>query len=159
VTQDTDAKNVPARIRPQGIADLREEMNRLWETVMSGPWRGFPSLARTQPMPAMDVFEKDGHLHIRAELPGMSEKDITVEMTGDAITISGEKKEEREVKEDNYYRSERSFGSFRRQVALPAGADASRVEAKFKDGVLEIDVPIDSTKNEPKKIEVKAAAI
>jgi HSP20 family protein len=62
------------------------------------------------------------------------------------------------VKEDNYYRSERSYGSFRRQVALPAGADANKAEAKFKDGVLELDVPIDQAKSETKKIEVKTGA-
>jgi HSP20 family protein len=109
-------------------------------------------------MPAMDVFEKDGHLHVRAELPGMSDKDVTVEITGDSVTISGEKKDESEVKEHNYYRSERSYGSFRRQVALPKGADTNRAEAKFKDGVLNIDVPIDSAKAGTKKIEIKTGA-
>jgi HSP20 family protein len=158
MTQESKGTNLPAKTRPAGIVDLREEMDRLWDAVMSSPWRPFQSIGRRQLMPAMDVFEKDGHLHVRAELPGMSEKDITVEIAGDVITISGEKKDEREVKEDNYYRSERSYGSFRRQVALPAGADANKAEAKFKDGVLELDVPIDQAKSETKKIEVKTGA-
>jgi HSP20 family protein len=106
----------------------------------------------------MDVYERDGHLHIRAELPGISPKDIAVEITGDSVRISGEKKDEREVKKHNYYRAERSYGSFSRQVTLPAGADTDHTEAKFKDGVLEIDVPIDVTKTGTKKIEVKAGA-
>jgi HSP20 family protein len=103
----------------------------------------------------MDVFEKDGQLHVRAELPGMTDKDIQVEIAKDTITISGEKKEEHEVKQENYYKSERTYGSFRRQVELPAGADKEHVQAQFKDGVLKIDVPILEAKSETKKIEVK----
>jgi HSP20 family protein len=105
----------------------------------------------------MDVFEKDGHLHIRAELPGVAEKDVAIEVTGDAIAISGEKKDEREVKEGNYYRSERTYGSFRREVGLPAGADTEHAEATFKDGVLEIDLPIRVAKETTKKIEIKTS--
>jgi HSP20 family protein len=106
-------------------------------------------------MPALDVFEKDGKLQINAELPGMQEKDIEIEVTDDTLTISGEKRDEREVKEDNYYRSERSYGSFRRQVGLPAGADTDKVDATFKDGVLKIAIPVTATAPSAKKIEVK----
>jgi HSP20 family protein len=155
MTTETSGKNVPARTRPQGISDLREEIDRLWETMLASPWRPFQSLSKQRPLPAIDVFEKDGQLHIRAELPGMTDKDIQVELAKDTITISGEKKEEHEVKEENYYKSERTYGSFRRQVALPAGADQENVQAQFKDGVLKIDVPIREAKPEAKKIEIK----
>ncbi|HLF77540.1 MAG TPA: Hsp20/alpha crystallin family protein [Dehalococcoidia bacterium] len=158
MTQETTKRTLPARTRSQGITDLRGEVDRLWDTLLSTPWRPFQVFVRPQAMAPMDVFEKEGHLFIRAELPGMTEKDVNVEVTGDAITISGEKKDEREVKEDNYYRSERTFGSFKRQVSLPSGADADHINAKFKDGVLEIDVPIDGTKAAGKKIEVRAGA-
>jgi len=156
MTTETNGKNVPARTRPQGISDLREEIDRLWETMLaSPPWRPFQSLSRRRPLPAMDVFEKDGQLHIRAELPGMTDKDIQIEIDKDTITISGEKKEEHEAKEENYYESERTYGSFRRQVALPAGADKEHVQAQFKDGVLKIDVPVLEAKPETKRIEIK----
>jgi HSP20 family protein len=85
----------------------------------------------------------------------MKDTDIEIEVTADALTISGEKRDEREVKEDNYYRSERSYGSFRRQVALPAGADTDHVEATFKDGVLKISVPVKTAETSAKKIAVK----
>jgi len=105
-------------------------------------------------MPATDVFEKDGALHIRAELPGMTDKDVEIEITADAVTISGEKKEEHEVKEKDYYRSERTYGAFSRQVALPAGADIDQAKAQFKDGVLQIDVPLKVVEAK-KKLEIK----
>jgi HSP20 family protein len=139
--------------RRLGFPDLFDEMDRFWETFMLAPWRS-RTFGRQKMMPALDVFEKEGKLHINAELPGMTDKDIEIEVTHDALTISGEKHDEREVKEDNYYRSERSYGSFRRQVALPAGTDTDHVEATFKDGVLKIAIPVMAAAS-AKKIEVK----
>jgi HSP20 family protein len=144
----------PARPRRLGFPDLFDEMDRLWETFMPAPWR-FRSASSQRIMPALDVFEKDGKLHINAELPGIQDKDIAIEVADDVLTISGEKRDEREVKEDNYYRSERSYGSFRRQIALPAGADTDNVEATFKDGVLKIALPLKAATTSAKKIEVK----
>jgi HSP20 family protein len=148
-------KALAGRSRMPGFADLFDEMDRFWATFPSVPSR-FRSFGRQRLMPALDVFEKDGKMQIHAELPGMKDSDIEIEIDDDVLTISGEKRDEREVKEDNYYRSERTYGSFRRQVALPAGADTDQVEAKFKDGVLKIEVPIKTTP-EParKKVEVK----
>jgi HSP20 family protein len=143
----------PARPRRLGFPDLFEEMDRFWDSF-GPPWR-FHAAGRNPVMPALDVFEKDGKLQINAELPGMQEKDIEIEVTGDTLTISGEKRDEREVKEDNYYRSERSYGSFRRQVALPAGADTDKVDATFKDGVLKVVIPVTAAAPSAKKIEVK----
>jgi HSP20 family protein len=143
------------RPRRLGFPDLFDEMDKLWETFMPAPWRS-RTIGRQRIMPALDVFEKEGKLQINAELPGMTDKDIEIEITDDALTISGEKRDEREVKEDNYYRSERSYGRFRRQVALPAGADTDHAEATFKDGVLKIAIPVEATATSAKKIEVKA---
>ena len=106
-------------------------------------------------MPAIDVFEKDGKLHVQAELPGMKPEDIEIEVTGEGLTISGEKKDEREVKEDNYYRAERSYGRFRREIVLPAGTDTGLVQASFKDGVLKVEVPLKTPEETRKKIEVR----
>ena len=111
-------------------------------------------LARFQQIPAVDVFEKEGQLHVRAELPGLTEKDINIEIVDDGLVISGEKKEEKEVKEENYYRSERSYGKFTRRIALPRTADAGKAAAQFKDGVLQIDMPL-TNGHATRKIEVK----
>jgi HSP20 family protein len=132
-------------------------MDRLWETVMTAPWRPFRYFERARPIPPMDVFEKEGKLHVRAELPGMTEKDVEITVTGDSLTITGEKKEEREVKEENYYRSERSYGKFMRQVALPAGADADNATARFREGVLEVEVPLKGAPG-AKKVAIKNGA-
>jgi HSP20 family protein len=142
----------PARRRFPGFTDIFEEMDRLWETFPVA-WRS--NAGRQRMLAALDVFEKDGKLHINAELPGMKEKDIEIEVDEGVLTISGEKQDEREVKEDNYYRSERTYGSFRRQVALPAGADTDDVTANFKDGVLKISMPVKAPESSAKRIEVK----
>ena len=149
-------KSVTTRPRMLGFPDIFDEMDRFWETIMPAPWRDFRSLGRQRVMPALDIFEKDGKFYVNAELPGMQDKDIEIEVTDDALTISGEKRDEREVKEDNYFRSERSYGGFRRQVALPAGADTDHIEATFKDGVLKIAIPVKAAETPKKKIEVKA---
>jgi HSP20 family protein len=85
----------------------------------------------------------------------LTAQDVQIEATADSLTISGEKKDEREVKEENYYRSERRYGSFRRQVALPPGADADQIQATFKDGVLRVEVPVKAAAASAKKIEIK----
>jgi HSP20 family protein len=143
----------PAKTRALGFSDLREEMDRLWEAVMA-PGRPFQLFGRTQPLPAIDVFEKDGALQVRAELPGLTAKDVEITVDADSLTVSGEKKEESEVKEEHYYRSERTYGKFTRRVALPAGADIENVKAGFKDGVLEISIPLKAAPAK-KRIEIK----
>jgi HSP20 family protein len=146
----------PARSRVLGFPDLWGEMERFWENFAPAPWRGARGLGRQMFMPAIEVIENEGNLQINAELPGMTDKDIQIEVTADSLTVSGEKRDEREVKEENYYRSERSYGSFRRQVPLPAGADTDNIEATFKDGVLKVTVPIKAAPTPSKKVEVKA---
>lgn len=105
--------------------------------------------------PDIDVYEKDGALHVDAEVPGMSEKDIEITVAEGRLTISGEKSDKKEIKEKDYYRSERSYGRFSRSVELPAGADTAKAEASFKDGVLHVTVPL-REEAKAKKIEVKA---
>jgi HSP20 family protein len=137
----------------RSFRDLRGEMDRLWEG-----FPGFPRLRRLAEeaaWPAVDVFERNGALVIKADVPGMTAKDIEVNLSEDAVTISGERREEKEVKEKDYYRSERSYGRFMRQIPLPAGADRDKAEASFKDGVLEISFPLKEEAKQ-KKIEVKA---
>jgi HSP20 family protein len=140
-------------VRPlRSLWDLREEMDRLWEGFPAFP--RFRRMIEEQAWPAVDVFDRNGSLVVKADVPGMTAKDIEVNLSEDGITISGERSEEKEVKEKDYYRSERSYGRFMRQVPLPAGADRDKAEANFKDGVLEITFPLKEEAKQ-KKIEVK----
>ena len=106
-------------------------------------------------MPSIDVFEKDGKLMVKAELPGMKEEDIDVSVSDNSLIIRGEKKSESEVNEENYYRSERSYGSFYRSIPLPSKVEADKIEANFEDGVLEVSLP-KSAEVKPKKVAVSA---
>lgn len=124
---------------------LQREVDRVFENF----WHGFevPSLLRENGVSGMaldvrvDTSEDDKTYHVTAELPGMSEKDVEVTFADNTLTISGEKKEEKEVKEENYHRRERSFGSFRRAFTLPAEVDEEKINASFKDGVMTIELP------------------
>jgi HSP20 family protein len=92
--------------------------------------------------PKIDVFEKDNHLVTRVDLPGLKKEDVSVEVTDGHLTLSGERKRETEEKKDNFYRSERQYGSFYRAVPLPKGAKLEDIKASFSDGVLEVSVPL-----------------
>lgn len=106
--------------------------------------------------PRVDVVERDGQVVIRADLPGLSKEDVKVEVSNDAITIEGERKQEKKEEREGYYYSECSYGSFYRAIPLPEGADASKATAEFCNGVLEVTVPTPS-RAEPKarRLEVK----
>jgi len=91
--------------------------------------------------PAVDLYEKDEHFIIKAELPGVKKDDIKVDLKDRVLTLSGERTYDNEVKEENYYRRERSYGKFQRAFTLPAEVDPEKIKAEFKDGVLQIEVP------------------
>ena len=91
--------------------------------------------------PAVDLYEKDDHFMIKAELPGVDKKDIKIDLQDRLLTLSGERTYDNEVKEENYYRRERSYGKFQRAFTLPADVDSDKIKAEFKDGVLQIEVP------------------
>jgi HSP20 family protein len=148
------------RWRPRwGIAPWRpmrdiEDWERQLEDFFNRPaWR-FPVEGRGW-MPAVDVFEKGDKFVVKAELPGMKEEDIDVSVIGNTLAIKGEKKTESEVKEADYYRCERAYGSFYRTIPLPSTVDASKIEAEFEDGVLEVSLP-KSAGEKPKKVAVTA---
>ena len=136
---------------------FRQEMNKLMDSFFQGSLLR-PFDTRVEGFtPRVDVVDTGDGIKIVAELPGMDDKDIEVSLTGDALTIKGEKKEEKEEKGKDYYRSERSFGSFTRTVPIPEGVDTEAVEASFKKGVLTVTMP--KTKQaikDAKKISVKA---
>jgi HSP20 family protein len=108
--------------------------------------------------PSLDVGEDDKSFRVSVELPGMSDKDVAVTVDDRTLTIRGEKKEEKEKKDKDVFRRERAYGSFRRTIELPANIDSAKIEAKFKDGVLTIDLPKTKEAQERvKQIPVKAA--
>ena len=164
-----EVKQSAATPAPAGAPDawrsFRTEMDRLFDRF-SGSW-GIPSLGRmleaanavNLPTPAVDVSEDDAGYKVTAELPGMNEKEIEVVLSGDTLTIKGEKRQEKEQKEKNFYLSERSYGSFQRSFYVPEGVDRDKVAADFAKGVLTVTMPKTAKAVEQqKKIEVKAAA-
>ena len=106
--------------------------------------------------PRVDIYEKDGNYVVKADMPGMEEKDLNVEIKDNILTLSGSKEEEKETKDKNYHRVERTSGSFTRTFHIPEGVEADQVRAEYNKGVLTVTLP-KSKKAEPKKIEVKAS--
>jgi len=144
------------RWRPRrDLLSIREEMNRLFDDFFSGwPWperrRG---LLEGEWAPSVDVAETDQDIVVTAELPGVKQEDVDVTITNDVLTLKGEKKEEKEVKKENYHRIERSYGSFQRSVSLPTGVQGDKAKAKYKDGVLQITIP-KTEEAKPKQIKI-----
>jgi HSP20 family protein len=138
---------VPARSGRDPFALLRKmtsELDRAFEDWPSLRWRSFGGFATPDSgwSPKIDVFQRDNRLVTRVDLPGMKKEDVSVEVTDGHLALSGERKRETEEKKDNYYRSEREYGSFYRAVPLPEGVKLEDVKATFSDGVLEISVPL-----------------
>ena len=104
-------------------------------------------------LPAVDMFDDDDKIVIKAELPGMDKKDISVDIENRVLTLSGKRNYDNEVKEENYYRRERAYGSFKRAFNLPADVDSDQINADFKDGVLKIEIP-KPEEHKPKQITV-----
>jgi HSP20 family protein len=157
----------PAEWRP--FEGLRREVDRLFEDFQLGAWRSpfGRGACDVQPFwrgdlwsraPAVDIVDKENAYEISAELPGVDENSIDVKFSDGTLTIKGEKRDEREEKKKNFYLAERRYGSFQRSFSIPAGVDADRIEASFKNGVLTVTFPKtpQARKNE-KKILVKQA--
>ena len=137
------------------VSRLRREMDHLWDDYF-GPGRRALQPLHAEFAPAVDVTETAGAIVVKAEVPGMDAKDINISVTGDVLTIKGEKKSEREEKEENYHVVERSYGSFSRSLALPAAVDLDNIEAKYDKGVLTVTCPKKAAAK-PKVIEIKSA--
>ena len=137
------------------ISRLRREMDRLWDDYFGPGRRGLQPLA-AEFAPAVDVKETDTQVVVKAEVPGIEAKDINISVTGDVLTIKGEKKSEREEKEENYHIVERSYGSFSRSLALPGAVKLDKIEAKYDKGVLTVTCP-KKEEVKPKAIEIKTA--
>jgi HSP20 family protein len=129
----------------------RGDVWELFDEMMRAPWAGLPLEHRTGP--ALDVSETDAAVVVRAELPGLSAKDVDLSLDGRALTISGEKREVKNEEQEHRVLRERRYGAFRRSVALPCPVREDKVKAEFKHGVLTVTLPKDE-KAKPRRIEI-----
>ncbi|HYG33270.1 MAG TPA: Hsp20/alpha crystallin family protein [Clostridia bacterium] len=133
---------------------IRHEINRIFEEPFSLMRQGSSFFEGWEP--ALDVYENNDRITVRAELPGMKKEDISVSLEENTLTISGERKREEERKEGEVFRSERYFGRFQRIVTLSQPVDVNQIQANYKDGVLTINLP-KAEAAKPKQIEVKTS--
>jgi HSP20 family protein len=148
-----------ALIRWQPVRELstiQSEMNRLFNTFFegSGPGNGTAGAVRRW-IPAMDLVETRDDLVLRADLPGLGEGDVNIELQDNVLTISGERKAEHEERKEGYYRVERSSGTFQRSLTLPEGVDPEGIKASFDKGVLEVRIP-KPEQRKPRKVTISA---
>jgi HSP20 family protein len=136
--------------------DMERMMDNFFDRRMRPWWpeRWFRTEGMLTSAPALDVYEEKDDLVIKAELPGMEKDNVEVSLTDHTLTIKGEKKKEDEVKEEKYYRSERSYGSFVRSLQLPTDVQADKIKASFKNGILEVRLP-KTEEAKTKEIKVK----
>jgi len=143
--------------------DEFREMERWMDEMMRRPllaWRRPPIWWRVPTeavgwVPSVEMYEKEDRFVVRAELPGMKKDEIDVSVVGNTLTISGERKAQSEVKDEDYYRCELCYGKFSRSIGLPAAVDAAKVDATYENGILEITLPkVEAAK--PKRVSVKA---
>lgn len=134
------------------LSSLRDEVNRLfdftWPSRDSGLFSGWS--------PALDVFDDKDNFVVTVELPGLKKEEINLSIHDGVLTVSGERKHEREEKDGSAFRSERYFGKFQRSVTLPAAVDAGKVTATYKDGVLTVELP-KAEEAKPKQIAVNVS--
>jgi len=133
------------------LGSLQGEMNRLFNTFFDAPAPGNGGAQRW--VPAMDLVEEQDHYVLRADLPGMTEEDVNIELDDNVLTVSGERKEESETKHEGYHRIERSRGSFSRALTLPEGVDAEAISASFDNGVLEVRIP-KPEERKPRRVQI-----
>jgi HSP20 family protein len=146
------------QVRPDPFTTFQQQMNRMFDNFFQGSglepfgafgegWDAFS--------PQVDVVETDKEIRISAELPGLEEKDIDVGVSRNVLTISGEKRQEKEEKGHSYLRTERSYGSFKRSIPLPSEVDASKTDAVFRNGVLTVSLPRTVKAQARKRIAIK----
>lgn len=150
------------RIVPEELVELDSPFAEFFRTL-SGPWPFRPLLALTPGrhfIPTADVFARDGNLVVKIDLPGVDPKDIHVKVLEGELAVTGERKAEKEIKEEGYYRKETTYGFFERHMSVPKGIKESDIKAEYENGVLEISMPkVPKLEDMPKvkEIPVKAA--
>ena len=158
--KDQESKEMTPREPSRSLTPF-EEMDNWFEDFIRRPFFSPAWLPRLQfpttrdVMFSIDVYEDENDVVVKAELPGLAKEDLDVNITGNVITISGEKKAEEKVEKKNYHRLERSYGSFTRTVRLPTETRSEEARASFKDGVLEVRIPkTEEARKKGKKIEI-----
>ena len=134
---------------------IQQEMNRLFNAFSYAPASGggAGTAGARRWVPAMDLVETDDHFVLRADLPGLDESDVKIEVHENVLTVSGERKYEHEARKDGYYRLERGSGQFNRSLTLPDGVDADAITASFDKGVLEVRVP-KPEQRKPRRVQI-----
>jgi HSP20 family protein len=159
------APKTPEMVNPfQTMRRFTKDMERLFEDF-GGFW--FPNFFKTdfEPfykefekvewVPQIEVLQNNGRFMVRTDLPGLTAEDVKVELTENLLLISGERKEEKEEKREGFYRSERNYGNFHRQIRLPEGIKTENATATFRNGVLEITMPMPKAETTTRKLEIK----
>ncbi len=133
-----------------GLSGLQEQVNRLFETSFKGR---SDNSALTTWAPAVDIYETENELVVKADLPDINEKDLDVRIENNTLTVRGERKFEKKVEEENYLRVERTYGSFSRSFSLPNTVNSEAIKAVYKNGVLTVELP-KRAESKPKQIKV-----
>jgi HSP20 family protein len=151
--------DAPARV--SGARDpfgVLRQMTAEFDRLFGEPVTRWPAALRGAAfVPEIDVFEKDGRLITKIDLPGMKKEDVTLEIADGELIVSGERKTEVEEKKEGYYRCEREYGAFSRAIPLPKGVKLEDVKALFADGVLEVSMPLPPAAAQPQRIEIGEA--
>jgi HSP20 family protein len=140
------------------LEDMRKDMDRLFEDFFApvARRRRWLKPGVSVVVPNIEMYDRKNEIALKAELPGVNKEDIDLTITKDSITLKGEVKKDEEVKEEDYYACERSYGSFTRTIALPVEVDSEKVKASFKNGVLEIVLP-KKEESKPKEIKIEVS--
>lgn len=135
---------------------VQDDLDRLMDNLMRPFTSSLWSFGETA-VPPVDVYEKDGNVIVKAEIPGLKADDISITATEDSISLKGEFKRDEETKREGFYRRERREGKFYRTIPMPAAIKPEKVKAKFKDGVLEITAPeVEGTKPKECKVPIES---
>ncbi len=138
----------------RNVSSLQEQVNRLFESTF--PAR-LDDSALTTWAPAVDIYETENELVLKADLPEINEKDLDVRLENSMLTIRGERKFEQQVKEDNYLRVERAYGSFSRSFSLPNTVNTDSIKAEYKNGVLKVELP-KRAESKPKQVKISVTS-
>jgi HSP20 family protein len=133
--------------------DIQSEMNRLFDNFLGRPTATATGTGSRVWMPIVDLYETNDDLVVNFELPGVREKDISLSITGDVVTVKGERQFDQQLNDENYVHAERAYGKFERSIRLPMSVQAERVRATYRDGVLEVSLP-KAEEVRPKEIKI-----
>ena len=139
---------------PSELFGVQREINRLFDNFFHGGTQADETLAGSYWTPAVDIAEQENDYLVKMDLPGVAREDVKISLESNILTVRGEKKQEKEEKNKNFHRVERSYGSFQRSFTLPTTVKSDKIDAAFKDGVLTIALP-KSEESKPRQIEVK----